>query len=99
MVDQGFWWRRWWRELQNSILILSLVLIGKRVDVVAFLFLMIEDGVGGYSIFLGENDDIILMLLVCMYKTSVLIDKRVDVEKEVDLLYLDKDECLDGVVG
>ena len=39
------------------------------------------------------------MLLVCMYKTSVLIDERVDVEKEVDLLYLDKDECLDGVVG
>ena len=49
--------------------------------------------------FLGENEDIILMLLVCMYKTLVLIGERVDVEKEVDLLYFDKDECLDGVTG
>ena len=51
----------------------------------AFLFLMIEDGVGGWSIFLGENKDIILMLLVCMYMPSTLINKRVDVEKEIDL--------------
>ena len=39
------------------------------------------------------------MVFVCMYRPSVLIGKRVDVEKEVDLLYLDKDECLDGVKG
>ena len=35
-------------------------------------------------------------LFVC---PLLLINERVDVEKEADLLYLDKDECLDGVGG
>ena len=60
---------------------------------------MIQDDVVGCSIFSRENDDIILMLLVCMYRCLVLISERVNVEKEADHLYLDKDEWLDGVGG
>ena len=39
------------------------------------------------------------MLLVCMYMHSVLIGERVNVEQEADHMFLNKDECLDGVGG
>ena len=55
--------------------------------------------VSGAKVYFQEGMRAIYSFCFCMYMHSVLIGETVDVEKEADLLLLNKDECLDGVGG
>ena len=54
--------------------------------------------VSGAEAYFQEGLRTIYSFCFCMYRPSV-IRERVDVEKEADLMFLNKDECLDGIGG